>query len=103
MGLFSLSAQVASSLQKPRVKSNLIYRDRRMIHYIYENERGIIRCGNTKEEAVIRRGFRQDCSLSPVLFHLYTQRAVDRVHEISDVARWVSPRVKIMVYWYRWI
>lgn len=57
------------------------YRDRRIIHNIYQREVGVISCGNAIAEANISKGVRQGCSLSPVLFNLYIQKAIDRVRE----------------------
>jgi len=37
------------------------YKDRRIIKSLYEQEIGVVRCGNSREEAEIRKGVRQGC------------------------------------------
>uniref|UniRef100_A0A8D8XEA4 Craniofacial development protein 2 n=1 Tax=Cacopsylla melanoneura TaxID=428564 RepID=A0A8D8XEA4_9HEMI len=61
------------------------FRDRRIIHSLYKNEVGVIRCGDTEEEAVIKKGVRQGCSLSPYLFNLYVQEAINKIREECQV------------------
>lgn len=57
------------------------YHDRRIIWELYKNEVGIIK-GDSKEEiAKIKKGVRQGCSLSPYLFNVYIQDAIDKIRE----------------------
>lgn len=62
-------------------QTGISYRDRRLIHNIYTREIGVVRDGSNEESAHIQRGVRQGCSLSPYLFNLYVQKAIDRVRE----------------------
>lgn len=55
------------------------YKDRRIIWCLYKEEKAVIRCGSHNEEAAIQQGVRQGCSLSPILFNLYIQKAMDEV------------------------
>ena len=66
-------------------KVGISYRDRRIIYSLYKNEKGIIRFGNIQEEAEIKKGVRQGCSLSPYLFNVYVQEAINRIREEIQV------------------
>ncbi|VVC46280.1 Reverse transcriptase domain [Cinara cedri] len=55
--------------------------DGRIIKSLYKQEIGVIRCENSREEAEIRKG----CTLSPSLFNLYVQEAVNKVREEIEV------------------
>lgn len=52
-------------------RAGITYKDRRIIKSLYEQEIGVIRCGNYQEETKIMKGVRQECTLSPSLFNLY--------------------------------
>lgn len=62
------------------------YKDRRIIWGLHREEIAVLRCGQYKQHAKIRRGVRQGCSLSPALFNLYLQRAVDEAGNNLPVA-----------------
>jgi len=61
------------------------YNDRRIIKSLYEQEIGVLRCGNSGEEAEITKGVRWGSTLSPSLFNLYVQEAVNKVREEIEV------------------
>jgi hypothetical protein len=61
------------------------YKDRRIIKSLYEQEIGVVRCGNSREEAEIRKVVKQGCTLSPSLFNLYVQETVNKVREEIEV------------------
>ena len=46
------------------------YRDRRIIRELYKHHMTSIKIKESKTEAAIRRGVRQGCNLSPLLFNL---------------------------------
>lgn len=62
-------------------QTGINFRERRLVYNIYKQETGIVCCGNKEETAHIRKGVRQGCSLSPCLFNIYVQKAIDRVRE----------------------
>ncbi|KAI5692524.1 hypothetical protein M8J77_008381, partial [Diaphorina citri] len=66
-------------------KIGINFKDRQIIHSLYKNEIGVIRSGDSQEEAVIKKGVRQGCSLSPYLFNLYAQEAINRIREETQV------------------
>ena len=58
-------------------EAKINYKDRRIIWSLYREEIAVLRCGQYEQQAKIRKGVRQGCSLSPALFNLYLQRALD--------------------------
>lgn len=40
---------------------------------------GVVQCGNSEEYAKIRKGVRRMCTLSPYIFNLCVQDAINRV------------------------
>lgn len=52
---------------------------------IYKHERGVICFGSKEERACIRKGVRQDFSLSSYLFHLFVQKTIDKVKKEVQV------------------
>ena len=64
-------------------KNGIKYKDRRAIYKLYENQRANIRLDNCEEEAKIRKGVRQGCSLSPIIFNMYIEEAMNKVKEGS--------------------
>jgi hypothetical protein len=63
----------------------MTYKGRRIIKSLYEQEIVVIRCGNSQEEAKIRKGVRQGCTLSPSIFNLYVIEAINKVREEIEV------------------
>lgn len=68
-------------------KAGIKYKDRRMIWALYKDEMAVIRFGSSEEEAKIKAGVRQGCSLSPALFNLYIQHAIDEMREDLEDTR----------------
>ena len=52
------------------------YRERKVIYILYKNQTAVIRVEGHEKEAVVGKGVRQGCSLSPMLFNLYIEQAV---------------------------
>ena len=66
-------------------KVGVSYKYRRIINSLYKNGRGIIRSSNNQEEVKVKKGVRQGSSLSPFLFNLYVQDAINRIKEEIQV------------------
>ena len=48
---------------------------------MYKNQEGIIRIGDQERSARIKKGVRQGCSLSPLLFNIYIEQAMTEIKE----------------------
>jgi len=58
-------------------RAGVDYTERRLLYKLYQKETAVIRIGKTKEEACIKRGVRQGCTLSPSIFNAYIREAID--------------------------
>jgi hypothetical protein len=65
-------------------ESGIKFKERRIIHKLYMNQIGIIKVDETVKEVRIKKGVRQGCSLSPLIFNLYIEEALSetgiRIH-----------------------
>ena len=59
----------------------VLYNDRRIVHSLYKNQVAVIKSGPKCEEARIKKGVRQGCALSPVIFNVYIEKAINEIKE----------------------
>lgn len=57
------------------------YRERRVVHNLYKNQTAVIRIEGEEREAFVHRGVRQGCNLSPLLFNVYIEKAMQEIKE----------------------
>ena len=60
---------------------NINWKDRRLIAEIYKNQTCCININGAETEAIIRKGVRQGCPLSPYLFNLFIEEVIRSVKE----------------------
>lgn len=59
----------------------LNFKDRRIIFNLYKNQKAYIELGEESEVASIRKGVRQGCQISPYLFNIYIEKAIEEIKE----------------------
>lgn len=60
------------------------YRERRVIHNLYKEQVAVVRMEEEEREAKVRKGVRQGCSISPLIFNLYVEEAINKVKDKGD-------------------
>ena len=66
-------------------RMGLDWKDRKIIKMIYERQEMRMRVGEVEISAEVKRGVRQGCTLSPVLFNLYIEEAMNRIREKANL------------------
>jgi len=83
------------------------HRDRRIVGEIYKHQMTSIKIKESKREVAIRKGVRHGCNLSPLLFNIYTEQAINESKEYCtgikvngvriQMLRFVPKILKIMI------
>jgi hypothetical protein len=62
-------------------RAGIKHKDRRVIYNLYEDQIAVIRIDDQEEESKIGKGVRQGCSLSPIIFNLFIEEAINQIKE----------------------
>ena len=57
------------------------YKGKRIISFLYRDQKTVVDIQEQRGEENIRKGVRQSCSLSPPMFDLYSEEAINEVKE----------------------
>ncbi|XKL65467.1 hypothetical protein PGB90_008887 [Kerria lacca] len=63
---------------------NVKYKDRRVIWNLYKEQKAEIKVEDRTEEARIRKGVRQGCSLSSISFNLFIEKVIEEMNETGS-------------------
>lgn len=56
--------------------------ERKLPFQLYKNEIATMKMGDIQKESKIKKGVRQECTLSPLIFNAYIQEAIDTIRDI---------------------
>lgn len=59
----------------------------RLLFKLYQKEIAVIRFNEIEGEARIRKGVRQDYTLSHIIFNVYIQEAIDMIREKTQLGK----------------
>ena len=62
-------------------KAGITYRDRRVIHALYKEQQAVMEFDQQQKFVQIRKGVRQGCTLSPLIFNLYIEDAINMLKD----------------------
>uniref|UniRef100_A0A8D8YBS6 Craniofacial development protein 2 n=1 Tax=Cacopsylla melanoneura TaxID=428564 RepID=A0A8D8YBS6_9HEMI len=74
----------------------LNFKDRRIIFNLYKNQKAYIEIGDESEVASIRKGVRQGCQISPYLFNIYIEKAIEEIKECCTGILLSGKRVQML-------
>ena len=72
------------------------YRDRRIIRELYKHQATSIKIKERKIKATIRKGARQGCNLSPLLFNTYVEQAINEYKEYCTGIKVKGMRIQML-------
>uniref|UniRef100_A0A8D8R4I6 Craniofacial development protein 2 n=1 Tax=Cacopsylla melanoneura TaxID=428564 RepID=A0A8D8R4I6_9HEMI len=76
--------------------SNVTFKDRRIISNLYKNQRAYIEINKESETAAIKKGVRQGCQISPYLFNIYIEKAINESKECCTGVMLSGRRVQML-------
>src|SRR6478609_3999143 len=75
------------------------WRNRRMISELYMTQEAVVRiAGGESDSSIIGRGVRQGCSLSPLLFSIYTKMIKEALENVEEGIRVGGEQIKNVKY-----
>jgi hypothetical protein len=74
------------------------YRDRRIIRELYQYQTTFIKIKENKRENRIRKVVRQCCNLSPLLFNIYVQQAINECKECCSGIKVNRIRIQMLSF-----
>ncbi|KAI5644176.1 reverse transcriptase (RNA-dependent DNA polymerase) domain-containing protein [Phthorimaea operculella] len=76
---------------------NVDWKDRRVIYQLYKRQMTEVTINNSSKKGTIKKGVRQGCCLSPLLFNLYIEEAINEIREKTEGVKFNG----IHIHWIR--